>query len=123
MTENTVFLTPKEVAKIIGVHPKTVHLWLRTGKLEGTKISYRAWRIPKSSIDAFISQNSNNSQKRGNTTIREGQKKTGTTTVNEDLSATPGSIINQSNKMKYYIRDIMGEDKSTHNDQPPGDIQ
>jgi excisionase family DNA binding protein len=42
MPEDPRFLTPAEVATILEVHQKTVHQWLRTGKLEGTKSSYRA---------------------------------------------------------------------------------
>jgi hypothetical protein len=34
MTEILRMLTPKDVAEILGVHQKTVHLWLRNGKLK-----------------------------------------------------------------------------------------
>lgn len=113
MTDEPVFLTPKEVAKIIGVHPKTIHLWLRTGKLQGTKISYRAWRIPKTAIDAFISRNSNSNPTGDatatNTQPESGQNKKGS---GNTTPTTAGITMSQDNKMKYYIRDIMGEDKS-----------
>jgi excisionase family DNA binding protein len=59
MTVDTQFLNTKEVAEILGVHQKTVHNWLRTGKLAGTKISYRAWRIPRSALEEFVVSNSN----------------------------------------------------------------
>ena len=54
MTETLPMLTPQDVARILGVHQKTVHLWLRNGKLKGIKISYRAWRIPRSALEQFI---------------------------------------------------------------------
>ena len=65
MAENIQMLTPKEVAQILGVHYKTVHIWLREGKLKGIKISYRAWRIPQSALDLVIEQNSNVSPQNG----------------------------------------------------------
>lgn len=110
MTTDTQFLTPKEVAEILGVHQKTVHHWLRSGKLAGTKISYRAWRIPRSALETFLLQNSNAQPKNAKQTINE--KDTGTTG-----SIHPGDTVvpmapntTPSSKMKLYIRDIMGED-------------
>jgi len=116
MSSDTLFLTPKEVAEILGVHPKTVHLWLRTGKLVGTKISYRAWRIPQSALATFVAQNSNNSQKKPivtSTGIPEISSKSGS--LDKSLNA---SDVEQTSslKMKYYIRDIMGEDGIPHNE-------
>jgi excisionase family DNA binding protein len=114
MNEDTQMLNPRQVAEILGVHQKTVHLWLRSGKLQGTKISYRAWRIPRSSLDSFIEGNSN---------TRLGQRADPSPNDNEkpdivvqssklknkipDESRT-GDLSHQS-KMKHYIRDIMGE--------------
>src|SRR5208337_298259 len=106
MDNDTQLLTPKQVAEILGIHQKTVHLWLRSGKLTGTKISYRAWRIPRSALNSFIENNSNLSKQ--------------TTYPNNNSSreiAEKGAEGNQQeygpnhshNKMKYYIRDIMGE--------------
>jgi len=110
MTMDTQFLTPKEVAEILGVHQKTVHHWLRTGKLAGTKISYRAWRIPRSALETFLVQNSNIQPKnakqvinREDTGITESIRQEDTV-VPRAPNTTPGS------KMKLYIRDIMGED-------------
>lgn len=112
MTTDTQFLTPKEVAEILGVHQKTVHHWLRAGKLAGTKISYRAWRIPHSALETFLVQNSNAQPKNVKQAING--KDTGTTEsrhqddtiVPMTPNTTPGS------KMKLFIRDIMGEDDS-----------
>jgi excisionase family DNA binding protein len=107
-------LNPKQVAEILGVHQKTVHLWLRSGKLQGTKISYRAWRIPRSALDAFIAGNSNaRLRTQPGTTIRNDkeapapippEKPDGEPIGRQELpDASPQA------KMKHYIRDIMGE--------------
>jgi excisionase family DNA binding protein len=108
MTETLQMLTPKTVAGILGVHQKTVHLWLRNGKLKGVKISYRAWRIPQSALDQFIEQNSNAMPQRGtDNRLAAGN--------HEELpaSASPESLSDDQEtaqaKMKHYIRDIMGE--------------
>jgi len=109
MTEPLQMLTPKAVAQILGVHPKTVHLWLRNGKLKGIKISYRAWRIPQSALDQFIEQNSNAVPQRGTDNQQEAAGKHDELPAN----AAPGPLSDNYDspqaKMKHYIRDIMGE--------------
>jgi len=112
MTDSTQMLTPKEVADRLGVHQKTVHLWLRSGKLQGIKISYRAWRIPKESLDSFIESNSNRSGKpyvkipAGNNLEQKDTRQTIPVQDNKE------DIAQSQSKMKYYIRDIMGEKNS-----------
>jgi len=109
MTDSTLMLTPKDVADILGVHQKTVHLWLRSGKLHGVKISYRAWRIPKESLDTFIESNSNRSGKqvmnKPSDNYQEQKKFSQATLIQEKKE----EILPSQSKMKYYIRDIMGE--------------
>ena len=106
--ENSQMLNPKEVADILGVHQKTVHLWLRTGKMEGIKISYRAWRIPRSSLASFIERNRN-------TQPNEAGKNNPQNPAPPNLEKKPelgteGSRdISPQGKMKHYIRDMMGE--------------
>jgi len=114
MEEVTHMLNPRQVAEILGVHQKTVHLWLRSGKLQGTKISYRAWRIPQTSLDSFIAGNSNTrlkqqpgqTQKRSKESINsfhsEEQK-------GKNIEEKETWNISPQLKMKHYIRDIMGE--------------
>jgi len=117
MTTDTQFLTPKEVAEILGVHQKTVHHWLRIGKLAGTKISYRAWRIPRSALEEFVTQNSNAQPKKAPHTIKgNGAGPTESLHPNNPVvSMAPDTSSNS--KMKHYIRDIMGEDGSGHTEQ------
>jgi len=114
MDENAQMLNPRQVAEILGVHQKTVHLWLRTGRLQGTKISYRAWRIPRTALDSFITNNSNSCsapqkkgpQKKQNTAPNESTKEQKTPEYSGD---TPPQPCSPQSRMKHYIRDIMGE--------------
>jgi excisionase family DNA binding protein len=114
MTTDTQFLTPKEVAEILGVHQKTVHNWLRTGKITGTKISYRAWRIPHLALENFVAQNSN---ARPRKTV-QGTDASGPEIINPNDTMRPDvPETSPGSKMKHYLRDIMGEDSSGNTEQ------
>jgi excisionase family DNA binding protein len=114
MADNALMLTPKDIAEQLGVHQKTVHLWLRTGKLQGVKISYRAWRIPKESFDSFIKANSNIPYKQG-TNTGTGSKQQRAVPYQTEIPHDEKEEEKSSSrsKMKDYIRDIMGE--QSHN--------
>jgi excisionase family DNA binding protein len=117
MVEDTQMLTPKQVAEILGVHPKTVHLWLRSGRLQGIKISYRAWRIPKTALDSFIVSNSNTRliQHAGGSQKQDGESSSAShpgKQKEKDIGNQNPNDLSPQSKMKHYIRDIMGE-------QPP----
>ena len=107
MTETLPMLTPQDVAKILGVHQKTVHLWLRNGSLKGIKISYRAWRIPQSALDQFIEQKRNGMPKRRTEAPNAGTGGTIPDNVTPGHSTGNPEVIKV--KMKHYLRDIMGE--------------
>ncbi len=108
MTTDTQFLNTKEVAEILGVHQKTVHQWLRTGRLSGTKISYRAWRIPRSALEDFIEQNSNTRPKiTSDKAINIKSSSESSIPKETDTTSVTG--------MKHYIREIMGENNQTNN--------
>jgi excisionase family DNA binding protein len=112
MTTDTQFLSTKEVAEILGVHQKTVHHWLRNGRLAGTKISYRAWRIPRAALDEFIARNSNVQPR----DAIYGAPATGTQPLPEnpgDSHSSRSPDAPPETKMKHYIRDIMGEDSNS----------
>jgi len=111
MTTDTPFLSTKEVAEILGVHQKTVHQWLRTGRLSGTKISYRAWRIPRAALDEFIAKNSNVQLKDEFVKTHTMAARPGSEPSGEKVSV--GDTAPEA-KMKHYIREIMGE-----NNLPP----
>jgi excisionase family DNA binding protein len=106
MTETLQMLTPEEVAGILGVHRKTVHLWLRNGKLKGVKISYRAWRIPRSALEQFIEQNSNVPVQTG----AEDPKMAGSTCKPSGAPPKPPAEGPDTPQitMKQYLQDIMG---------------
>jgi excisionase family DNA binding protein len=51
------FITVQEAAEQLRVHPQTVRLWLRQGKLRGRLIGGRksGYRIPASEIERLLS--------------------------------------------------------------------
>jgi excisionase family DNA binding protein len=49
------YLTPEEVATKLQVHIDTIRRWLRTGELPGMKIGKRQWRIRKTDIERYLS--------------------------------------------------------------------
>ena len=51
------FLTVQEAAEQLRVHPQTVRLWLREGKLRGRLIGGRksGYRIPTADIERLLS--------------------------------------------------------------------
>lgn len=49
------YLTPEEVATKLQVHIDTIRRWLRTGELSGMKIGKRQWRIRKTDIERYLS--------------------------------------------------------------------
>ena len=117
MSEDNQMLNPRQVAEILGVHQKTVHLWLRSGRLQGVKISYRAWRIPQSALDSFLADNSNAQFRQHQKGLAEtppstkgsshaGKQSTLITEQQDPVGSSPQS------RMKHYIRDIMGEQTS-----------
>lgn len=48
------FLTPKEVAGVLGLNVYTVYDLLRSGELKGIKLRPKAWRIKKEALDAYL---------------------------------------------------------------------
>jgi excisionase family DNA binding protein len=53
------FLTPSEVAELLGVAPDKITFWIATRQLIAVNIALRAggkprWRISRASLDAFL---------------------------------------------------------------------
>ena len=46
--------SPEEAAKVMGVDAATVRAWLRDGKLKGSKLGGRIWRISEDAITDFF---------------------------------------------------------------------
>ncbi|MGA8595753.1 MAG: helix-turn-helix domain-containing protein [Bryobacteraceae bacterium] len=49
-----IYLTPEQAAQKLQVVTKTVYRWLRSGKLRGSLLSAKAWRISQRELDAFL---------------------------------------------------------------------
>ena len=48
------FLTPAEVAGVLGLNVFTIYNLLKSGELKGVKLGHRTWRIEKKSLDLYI---------------------------------------------------------------------
>ena len=48
-------LTPDEIAERLGVRPKTVRDWLRSGDLVGIKVG-KSWRIHPTDLDRLVGE-------------------------------------------------------------------
>jgi excisionase family DNA binding protein len=48
-------LTPAEVAKLCRRPVKTIHDWLRAGRLRGRKVGPRLWAVPRAELEAICS--------------------------------------------------------------------
>lgn len=46
-------LTVRQVARLLGVSPRTVRHWAQMGRLPGVRLGHR-WRFPKPAIDALV---------------------------------------------------------------------
>jgi excisionase family DNA binding protein len=48
-------LTPEAAANRLGIAPRTLREWLRSGKLPGVKLG-RLWRVKETDLEAFIAK-------------------------------------------------------------------
>src|SRR5580658_8418971 len=48
------YLTPEQIAEQLQVVTTTVYRWLRSGKLRGSLVSPKAWRVTQRELDAFM---------------------------------------------------------------------
>ena len=53
MAEELEFLTPKEVAGILRVSPRTVQRWVKEGRLRAVRVG-KLWRIPREALEEFL---------------------------------------------------------------------
>jgi len=51
-------LTVKEVATRLKMHPETVRIWLRSGRIRGTQLggTRLGWRIPESEVRRIVTE-------------------------------------------------------------------
>jgi excisionase family DNA binding protein len=50
----TEYLTPGQAASRLQVSRNTILEWLRDGRLRGSKLGYRTWRVTTAEIEAFL---------------------------------------------------------------------
>ncbi|MEU8035587.1 helix-turn-helix domain-containing protein [Streptosporangium sp. NPDC049078] len=48
-------MKPEEVAPMLGVSPKTVVTWARTGRIAATRTPGGQWRVPDTEVKALLS--------------------------------------------------------------------
>ena len=49
------FLTVKDIAELLHVHPETVREWIRTGQLRGVRLGKRSgFRVASGDLQVFI---------------------------------------------------------------------
>ena len=63
MPSNKIFLTAKEVAKLLRLNILTIYEYLRTGKLQAVRFG-RNYRIEKSELNKFIKEHRVKTKKR-----------------------------------------------------------
>lgn len=47
-------LTKREVARVLQVHPQTVHEWIAAGLLPAVRVGSKIIRVRRSALDAFL---------------------------------------------------------------------
>jgi excisionase family DNA binding protein len=48
------YLTKQTAGELLGVTARTIHTWLREGKLQASKLGHKTVRIKRSSIDKML---------------------------------------------------------------------
>jgi excisionase family DNA binding protein len=57
------FYSPSEVAKMLGVNPRTVARWCRFGKIKALRV-FNRWKIPESEVKRLLGQKSTENTER-----------------------------------------------------------
>lgn len=57
MADKEVYLTPDQVAERLQLNRETVYRWLKSGRLKGTCLSPRVWRISEADLRAVMEGN------------------------------------------------------------------
>ena len=60
--ETIKYYSQKQVAEILGVHPRTIARWMLEGKLKGAKLG-KAWKISSNDINEFYERTKKESAK------------------------------------------------------------
>src|SRR5580658_10343232 len=54
--QSDVYLTPEQVAERLQLAVETVYRWLRSGKLRGSHMSAKAWRVAEHDVRSFMTK-------------------------------------------------------------------
>lgn len=69
MTQDSL-LTPKAFGQMISYHVRTIHKWIKSGRLVALNTNANGirptWRIPQSEVDKFIVKSKKEQKKRNN---------------------------------------------------------
>jgi len=57
MNQDDAYMTPEQVAEKLQLAVETVYRWLRSGKLRGSRMSPKAWRVADRDVRSFMTQN------------------------------------------------------------------
>lgn len=60
MSEVPILYTTREAQELLKVSQRTLYRYLKSGELKGVKIAGGKWRIPESSVVAFLGLNKTN---------------------------------------------------------------
>lgn len=52
----TEYLTAKQIAEALNVHPVTVRRWIKEGRLKAIRPGSRNYRVAKSDFEAFLKE-------------------------------------------------------------------
>ena len=60
------YFSVTDVSKLLKISRYTLRLWLREGKIKGTKIGGDTWRISSDDLNEFIEEGKNHANSSGN---------------------------------------------------------
>jgi excisionase family DNA binding protein len=47
-------LCAKDVARVLGVSPRTAQRWLKAGLIPGFRLGAKLWRVPRVKLEEFV---------------------------------------------------------------------
>lgn len=81
--EDKKLLTPEEIAEKLGMSPKTIRDWCRSGQVKGVKVGKAGlWRVPASELDNLIAETAPTGMRKIGVALSKGGVGKTTTAVN-----------------------------------------
>lgn len=53
------WMSPKEIADLLGFKTRTVYQWLREKKLKGVQFGGKSWRVRRKDLETFLEERTN----------------------------------------------------------------